>query len=239
MLVVDPLKRITVEEIRKHAWFQVNLPKYLSYPAYVHTHKLQDIDEDILQEIVKKFAVDRETVVEALTSDDSILLSNEFQVSYNLIYDNQKMYTERTPTSTVSTALFATSPPINLREEIPFDFEEEDNMDTNDFSTTKPLIYSESKPRKWSLGVVSSLPPNSIMQELFRALKQTGFEWKMTGPFALRCRNPIGKGKFVKIALQVYKVKEKRYLLDIKKLEDGETFPYFDVCHMFLNELKL
>jgi 5'-AMP-activated protein kinase catalytic alpha subunit len=53
MLVVDPLKRITIEEIRKHEWFQINLPKYLSYPASVYTQKIQDIDEDILQEIAK------------------------------------------------------------------------------------------------------------------------------------------------------------------------------------------
>lgn len=29
MLNVDPLKRITISEIRKHPWFQVRLPKYL------------------------------------------------------------------------------------------------------------------------------------------------------------------------------------------------------------------
>ena len=42
----------------------------------------------------------------------------------------------------------------------------------------------------------------------------------------------------VKIALQLYKVKEKRYLLDIKKL-NGETFLFFDVCSKLYNELEL
>lgn len=31
MLVVDPLKRITIAEIRKHQWFSAKLPKYLAY----------------------------------------------------------------------------------------------------------------------------------------------------------------------------------------------------------------
>jgi hypothetical protein len=61
----------------------------------------------------------------------------------------------------------------------------------------------------------------------------------VTGPFALRCRNRITGEKYVKIALQVYKVKDQRYLVDIKKLEEGETFPFFDVCHRFLSELNL
>ena len=29
MLTVDPVKRVTVEEIRKHAWFIIDLPNYL------------------------------------------------------------------------------------------------------------------------------------------------------------------------------------------------------------------
>jgi len=80
----------------------------------------------------------------------------------------------------------------------------------------------------WYLGIVSANQPNDIMQEVFRALKATGFEWKIGGPYQLRCRrrHPLNESKLVKIALQLYKVKEKRYLLDIKKLE-GETFPFF------------
>ena len=64
-------------------------------------------------------------------------------------------------------------------------------------------------------------------------------EWKIVAPFQLRCRcyHP-SNSKVVKIALQLYKVKEKKYLLDIKKLE-GETFPFFDVCSKLLNEIQL
>jgi len=29
MLVVDPVKRITIPEIRQHRWFQTHLPRYL------------------------------------------------------------------------------------------------------------------------------------------------------------------------------------------------------------------
>jgi hypothetical protein len=32
MLVVDPMKRITIREIREHQWFTVGLPRYLAVP---------------------------------------------------------------------------------------------------------------------------------------------------------------------------------------------------------------
>ena len=35
MLIVDPLKRITIAEIRAHPWFRTKLPLYLSVPPSV------------------------------------------------------------------------------------------------------------------------------------------------------------------------------------------------------------
>ena len=32
MLYVDPLKRITIPEIRQHSWFATSLPRYLAVP---------------------------------------------------------------------------------------------------------------------------------------------------------------------------------------------------------------
>jgi len=32
MLVVDPMRRMTIPEIRQHPWFQARLPRYLAVP---------------------------------------------------------------------------------------------------------------------------------------------------------------------------------------------------------------
>lgn len=32
LLVVDPMKRMTIPEIRLHPWFQAHLPRYLAVP---------------------------------------------------------------------------------------------------------------------------------------------------------------------------------------------------------------
>jgi hypothetical protein len=53
MLVVDPLKRITIQEIRQNPWFNVGLPEYLRpLPDTAETLD-QEIDEDILSELCK------------------------------------------------------------------------------------------------------------------------------------------------------------------------------------------
>jgi len=47
-----------------------------------------------------------------------------------------------------------------------------------------------------------------------------------------------GKRALVKLGLQLYKVMEDQYLLDVKRLE-GDVFPFMDVCSALLCELKL
>jgi len=32
LIVVDPMKRMTIHEIRQHPWFKVGLPRYLAVP---------------------------------------------------------------------------------------------------------------------------------------------------------------------------------------------------------------
>jgi hypothetical protein len=93
MLEIDPLKRITISEIRSHPWFQVNLPKYLMYPPQVSARMIENLDQDIVLEIAQKFAVEKDTVLESLTQGEKTGEVNEFLVAYHLIYDNKKMYT--------------------------------------------------------------------------------------------------------------------------------------------------
>ncbi|CAN6708583.1 unnamed protein product [Malus baccata var. baccata] len=67
MLVVDPMKRMTIPEIRHHAWFQAHLPRYLAVPPPDTMQQAKKIDEEILQEVVK-MGFDRNHLVESLRS---------------------------------------------------------------------------------------------------------------------------------------------------------------------------
>ncbi|XP_031499222.1 SNF1-related protein kinase catalytic subunit alpha KIN10-like [Nymphaea colorata] len=84
MLVVDPLKRITIPEIRQHPWFQAHLPRYLAVPPPDTLQQAKKIDDDILQEVVN-MGFDRSQLIESLRNR----AQNEATVAYYLLLDNR------------------------------------------------------------------------------------------------------------------------------------------------------
>ena len=47
MLVVDPMKRITIAEIKQHPWFQQSIPLYLTLTPAQLEHQASKVDEDV------------------------------------------------------------------------------------------------------------------------------------------------------------------------------------------------
>ena len=95
----------------------------------------------------------------------------------------------------------------------------------------------------------SSMAPADMMLEIFRTLRVLQFEWKIVAQYSLKCRpcsHPHGGGIDpsmavrckVKAGLQLYKIREDLYLLDIRKV-DGDVLPFMDVCCALLSELRL
>ncbi|KAE8735831.1 SNF1-related protein kinase catalytic subunit alpha KIN11 [Hibiscus syriacus] len=65
MLVVDPMERMTIPEIRQHPWFQAHLPRYLAVPPPDTMQQARKIDEEILQEVIR-MGFERNHLVESL-----------------------------------------------------------------------------------------------------------------------------------------------------------------------------
>ncbi|EOD13725.1 hypothetical protein EMIHUDRAFT_246661 [Emiliania huxleyi CCMP1516] len=93
----------------------------------------------------------------------------------------------------------------------------------------------EAVQRRWHLGVQSSMSPADMMLEIFRALRVLQFEWKIVAQYSLKCRpctartasegmgqEPMTRFK-VKVGLQLYKIQEDSYLLDIRKADAAEA----------------
>jgi len=91
ILVVDPLKRATIKDIRNHPWFQMNLPEYLAIPPAVNPmnkQKVETIDEEVLQEalqLVPDYEFDRNEAERAIQQG----VMNNMTVAYFLILDNK------------------------------------------------------------------------------------------------------------------------------------------------------
>ncbi|EGF78552.1 hypothetical protein BATDEDRAFT_13121 [Batrachochytrium dendrobatidis JAM81] len=53
MLVVDPLKRITIPEIRRTDWFNTDLPEYLQLRPEIPQEELSYLDETVVEYLIK------------------------------------------------------------------------------------------------------------------------------------------------------------------------------------------
>ncbi|TMW58966.1 hypothetical protein Poli38472_007111 [Pythium oligandrum] len=88
MLVVDPMKRITIPEIRQHPWFQMDLPPYLQHPPEVVENETFKIDEDVVHQCLSlnfPIQVDREQLIAIMHSREN----HPHRVAYDLILDHK------------------------------------------------------------------------------------------------------------------------------------------------------
>ncbi|EDW86186.1 uncharacterized protein Dwil_GK16296, isoform B [Drosophila willistoni] len=85
MLQVDPLKRATIEEIKKHEWFQKDLPAYL-FPSSIEQDS-NVIDTYAVAEVCTKFGVKESEVHNSLLSGDP---HDQLAIAYHLIIDNKR-----------------------------------------------------------------------------------------------------------------------------------------------------
>lgn len=112
MLIVDPVKRITIPEIIQHPFFQVDLPRYLqplppppgpvlgTLSALVTPGKALDfemidglgrIEEGVVEELALRMeGVDKEHVWACLRRDDGVQ-GNAVKVAYMLLRDKRRL----------------------------------------------------------------------------------------------------------------------------------------------------
>ncbi|CAL1592923.1 unnamed protein product [Knipowitschia caucasica] len=226
MLQVDPLKRATIKDIREHEWFKQDLPGYLfpEDPSYDTTV----VDEEAVREVCEKFECTESEVVSSLYSGDP---QDQLAVAYHLIIDNRRIMTQ------ASEFYLASSPPQGsfMEDGMPLPPGVKPHpermpplladspkarcpLDALNTTRPKPLTV---KKAKWHLGIRSQSRPYDIMAEVYRAMKQLNFDWKVVNPYHLRVRrkNPV-TGNLVKMSLQLYQVDSRSYLLDFKSIDD-------------------
>jgi 5'-AMP-activated protein kinase, catalytic alpha subunit len=240
MLQVDPLKRATVEEIKKHEWFQKDLPAYL-FPSPVEQDS-SVIDTGAVSEVCEKFGVKEMEVHNALLSGDP---HDQLAIAYHLVIDNRRM--DEAAKAEIKDFYVASSPPpvqapvhhpisdLNPSKPHPERIaplrERAMNIQASSYpegSAVAALIGQEKyrgtpvKRAKWHLGIRSQSKPNDIMLEVYRAMKALDYEWKVLNPYHVRVRKKNKEGCYVKMSLQLYQVDPKSYLVDFKSLTNDE-----------------
>eukprot|EP00127_Corallochytrium_limacisporum_P006358 Clim_evm69s225 gene=Clim_evmTU69s225 len=218
MLVVDPLKRATMADVRDHWWFKVDLPENL-FPD-VLPNSLEP-DEDIVTKESILLGVPKEDILIALRNGPA---NDPLTVAYNLIFDNthahgrpsEKPKTHREemirrvrkasiaseggPHSVPASPLRVAPNGNNNLSRSMNDGSRSARRRLDSTSSTSSTSHSGRRHRgRWHLGIRSKNSPQAIMTEILHALKAIDIEWKkIRDPFTIHCRarlpEPVRKG---------------------------------------------
>ncbi|KAB7498996.1 5'-AMP-activated protein kinase catalytic subunit alpha-2 [Armadillidium nasatum] len=234
MLMVDPMKRATIEDIKKHDWFQKDLPSYLFPPPY--DHDISVIDQDALQEVCE------------LAIAYHLIVDNKRFVDVNTMYSIRDFYNPSSPPPSAPPS-FSPSDPSPIKPHPERIAPLRDRAFTGDRSLSKGTPV---KRAKWHLGIRSQSEPKDIMSEVYKAMKVLNFEWKVMNPYYVKVRrkNPI-TGNHVYMSLQLYQVDYKSHLLDFKVIssdhsektgddnhpEGHQIMEFFEMCAALITEL--
>ncbi|KAG0484984.1 hypothetical protein HPP92_009063 [Vanilla planifolia] len=251
MLVVDPMKRMTIREIREHPWFQAQLPRYLAVSPPDTMQQAKKIDEEILQQVVK-MGFEKHQLVESLHNR----IQNEATVAYYLLMDNRSgatsgyLGTEFQESTECGFSPLGTcdTPPSVVNSRM------SGYMDSQGVGL-RPHFPTE---RKWALGLQSKAHPREIMMEVLKALQELNVRWKKIGHYNMKCRwmpgvyrgysdqsdiigndDIVGNSSYVvKFEVQLYKTREEKYLLDLQRV-NGPQLLFLDLCAAFLAQLRV
>ncbi|KAL3526549.1 hypothetical protein ACH5RR_011205 [Cinchona calisaya] len=263
MLIVDPMKRITIPEIRVHPWFQAHLPRYLAVSPPDTVQQAKKIDEEILLEMVK-MGFDRDNLIDSLRSR----VQNEGTVTYYLLLDNRFRVSSGYLGAEFLESMETGFNPIQsndavaalVGQHIPGIVDYQQNG-------LRQFQYD----RKWALGLQSRAHPREVMTEVLKALQELSVSWKKIGPYNMKCRwspgipghdegmvnisihsnnyfrddssiieneGPVRLPNVVKFQVQLYKTREEKYLLDLQRVQ-GPQLLFLDLCAAFLAQLRV
>ncbi|CAA7055428.1 unnamed protein product [Microthlaspi erraticum] len=250
MLTVEPLRRISIPEIRQHPWFHNDLPHDLAVPpSDAREQAYNKIDEKIVQEVVN-LGFDRNQVVESLVGR----IQNQATVSYYLILDNSRRVPVDDSQSESTEISDGTSSSI-------FEL----GVVTSHVGHSFPALVDHhmtglgpqaivDNDNQWNLGLQSRAHPGDIMDAVFKAFQNLDVCWKHMKEYNMKCRwvhksNSSNENSNVmeedcamispivlKFEIQLYKKSAGLYLLDIQRL-NGPQFVFFDLCVRLLSEL--
>lgn len=140
MLVVDPLKRITIQEIRQNPWFNKNLPAYLRPLPTTEQSGDISIDDDIVLELSKKMGYSTEVIQKALSETSN----NQFKVAYQLVVDRKRLLQD-SENNHIQSFLASSPPPWNTSLEDRLGASREDDYQMDPESSIS--VLSSSLPK--------------------------------------------------------------------------------------------
>ncbi|CAG8714578.1 17074_t:CDS:10, partial [Dentiscutata erythropus] len=203
MLIVDPLKRITIQEIRQTSWFNIGLPDYLKPLPDSEEVFFDEIDDSIVSEIHKKMGFSKNTIYQALQEIEN----NQIKVAYQLVVDNKRMITAGRISGQKNMQSFLAASPswdtlqlsmrkVNVDEDddepsgIPFDGDEEYNEPSSIALLSSSLPTGEEFLKDSQISSLNNHIPTTTRRTKSRS------KWH----FGIRSQNPP-----LEVMLEIYR----------------------------------
>ncbi|XP_027352969.1 SNF1-related protein kinase catalytic subunit alpha KIN10 isoform X3 [Abrus precatorius] len=216
MLVVDPMKRITIPEIRQHPWFQARLPRYLAVPPPDTMQQAKKIDEEILQEVVN-MGFDKNQLVESLRNR----IQNEGTVAYYLLLDNRFR---------VSSGYLGAEFQESMSRAHPREIMTEVLKALQELNVCWKKIGHYNMKCRWVAGIPGQhegMVNNAVHNNHYFGDDSNIIE-----------NDAVSASNVVKFEVQLYKTREEKYLLDLQRVQ-GPQFLFLDLCAAFLAQLRV
>lgn len=246
MLEVDPIARITIDEIKRHPFFTKNLPIYLSMEEELDA-EIPPADEEIVEVLLKMKEYDctREDILKALEGGPELLTNWDFPdrpklrplaVTYHILLDEKKKR-EKNRLSQTSIK----SEPVK-----PFFPDAELNLQKIGLGMRLP----PSRRINWAVGLPSKKLPSTVMNTLLECLKSLGVSWKLITPYKIKIRfvqryysidDTKPNVKIIKAILQLYEHFNRNlntHILDFQNL-DGDAFAFMQMASTILLKVRL
>ncbi|XP_024980723.1 SNF1-related protein kinase catalytic subunit alpha KIN10-like isoform X1 [Cynara cardunculus var. scolymus] len=237
MLLVDPVNRISIPEIYKHAWFQKHLPQYIAGCSINASWSARKVDVQVLEEM-GIIGFDVQEVIGSLNN----LLHNQATVTYSIL-----LHKHLSNHSYHNDYLLGSLPP--------------ECMERRDIYV-RPISPVQGK---WVLGFKSRASPHETMGDVLTVFKSLNVQWKKIGPYNMKCiwkpavesysmpmaihrisltedtdvpMKSSNKGSFssydaVKFEIQLYRATTaESYLLDWQRIY-GPPFLFIELCAGF------
>jgi len=240
MLSVEPLDRITMEEIKEHPWVK-NSQYFIDSSSFIIIDEEEFYDDQrIITQLVNKLKEPKEKILKELETRNLT-----YTASYRLLQDTGQFPLEPKSNKLLESVIkFSVSPSISFRGEDPFydNIIKQNSQDTNTLTGKLNIRDTHEGKNGWFLGIMSRTPPKEILRGLVRILNTTGFQWKLINSniYRLKCRKIYKENIMLKIGIQVFKIRKTGtpvHIIDFK-IYEGDVLTFIEEYSKIQKEIK-